>query len=84
MATETFGMKDKYLAGMAFVILLIIYVLLILKGVQTNFIENLTFSILGVLGALLKQSSSVPSTNLEIKSTGDTHVDNPTTTNNNN
>lgn len=78
MDTQTGSIKDKFLALGVVVLLLAVYVLFALKGISTTFIENALLFALGILGGLLKGSTTTP-TNVSVKSTGDTNVNDPTT-----
>jgi hypothetical protein len=58
MDTQTGSIKDKFLAGATVLILLVCYMLLMLKGTDTKFIEGAFLLALGAFIGLLKQSTT--------------------------
>jgi hypothetical protein len=58
----TGSIKDKFLAGATVAVLLVCYMLLTLKGVDTKFIEGAFLLALGAFIGLLKQSTSPQTT----------------------
>lgn len=62
MDSVTGTMKDKHLAGIGALVLLLCYMVLVLKGADTKFIEGAFLVMLGVFGGLLKASASQQTT----------------------
>ena len=76
--SQTFSIRDKFLALGVVVMMLVVYVLFALRGIDTTFIENALLFALGLLGGLLK-GGTANNTNVEVRSTGDTKISDPTT-----
>jgi len=76
--TQSFSIRDKFLALGISVMILIVYVLFAFKSIDTTFIENALLFALGLLGGLLKGGTQA-ATNVNVKSTGDTRISDPTT-----
>lgn len=72
--TSTFNVRDKFLAACSCLILLIAYMILAINGLDTKFIEGAFLVMIGVLGGLLK-SSTTPTTNVERSTTTNVAAD---------
>jgi hypothetical protein len=75
--SQSFSIRDKFLALGVVVMMLVVYVLFALKGIDTTFIENALLFALGLLGGLLKGSTQA-NTNVDVRSTGATNISKPT------
>lgn len=72
--TATFNVRDKFLAATSCLILLIAYMILAMMKLDTKFIEGAFLVMIGVLGGLLK-STTTPTTNVERSTTTNVAAD---------
>lgn len=56
--STTLSIKDRYIAAAFCVLLLVAYMILAMKGLDTKFLENILLVMIGVLGGLLKSSQA--------------------------
>jgi len=61
--STTLSIKDRYIAAALCILLLIAYMILAISKLPTGFLENILLVMIGVLGGLLKSSST--NTNVE-------------------
>lgn len=56
--STTLSIKDRYIAAVFCILLLIAYMILAIMTLNTGFLENILLVMIGVLGGLLKSSST--------------------------
>jgi hypothetical protein len=56
--SATLSIKDRYIAAAFCFLLLVAYITLAIKGLDTKFLENILLVMIGVLGGLLKSSQA--------------------------